>query len=63
MRELKKVNPIHSDKFINEHKLENEVVQRGLIIKELQEKVKYLELQNLTLKKVKKEKDQQVSII
>ena len=33
MREWKKVNPIHSDKFINEHKLENEVVQRGLIIK------------------------------
>ena len=33
MRDLKKTNPIHNDKFINDHKLENEVVKRGIFIK------------------------------
>lgn len=63
MQENKRLYPVNNDVFIQESKIENQLKVRDNVIKELQEKIKYLELENFRLKRAQIESSKQSNLI
>lgn len=63
MQENKRLYPVNNDVFIQESKIENQLKARDNVIKELQEKIKYLELENFRLKRAQIESSKQSNLI
>jgi len=59
--ENKRLCPVNNEHFILDSKIENQLMMRDNLIKELQESLKYLELENCALKKVKIDNSRQSS--